>query len=207
MVAGLVLAAGNGRRLGCPKALLRHQGTLLVEQAVGAVRDAGCAPVIVVLGAAADQVQASADLGPATVLVNKAWGTGVGSSLKTGLAAAAQTAAEAVLVVPVDMPGLTAAAVAQVTKAVDVPRDALACGTFGGRRSHPMLLGRAHWPGITSLAAADVDARGYLLARSAQVTEVACDELAEPDDLDTPDDAAKWGIDLPKPDEVPGPVA
>lgn len=192
--AGLVLAAGGGRRLGGAKALLRRDGALLVEHAVETVRRAGCHPVLVVLGAAADQVRAAADLAGAEVVVNRAWTTGVGSSLRAGLAAAGQTAAEAVLVVPVDMPGITVQAVHRVA-ALPYP-DALVCGTFGGRRSYPMLLGRAHWAGISTLARADVGARPYLLARSGQVTDVACDQVARPDDVDTPDDAARWGIAL-----------
>jgi molybdenum cofactor cytidylyltransferase/nicotine blue oxidoreductase len=192
--AGLVLAAGGGRRLGGPKALLRRDGALLVEHALRAVRGAGCAPVLVVLGAAADRVQAAADLAETTVVVNQAWPTGVGSSLRAGLTAAGRTAAEAVLVIPVDMPGITVEAVHRVAS-LPYP-DALVCGTFAGRRSYPMLLGRAHWPGICTLARGDVDARPYLLARASQVTDIACDQVAAPDDVDTPDDAVRWGIEL-----------
>jgi molybdenum cofactor cytidylyltransferase/nicotine blue oxidoreductase len=195
VVAGLVLAAGSGRRLGRPKALLRHRGQLPVEAAVRTLQQAGCDPTVVVLGAAADQVRAEAALGPATVVVNRAWSTGLGSSLRTGLAALDGTGAQAAVLVPVDMPGLTVAAVRQVAA---LPyREALVCGTYDGRRGYPMLLGRAHWAGVTTLANADVGVRPYLLARSAQVTDVACDQLARAGDVDTPADAAGWGIELP----------
>jgi CTP:molybdopterin cytidylyltransferase MocA len=191
-VAGLVLAAGGGRRLGGPKALLRHGDALLVERATQLLREAGCDPVLVVLGAAADEVQAKAELGDATVVVNKVWGTGVGSSLRAGLTAAEQTTADAVLVVPVDMPGLTVLAVRRV---MDLPhRRALVCGTFAGRRGYPMMLGRAHWSGIATLARADVAARPYLLAHAGEITDIGCDRVAEPDDVDTPEDAARWGM-------------
>jgi molybdenum cofactor cytidylyltransferase/nicotine blue oxidoreductase len=113
--------------------------------------------------------------------------------LRVGLAAATETDAEAVLVVPVDMPGITAEAVQRV--AALPHRHALVCGTFGGVRSHPMLLGRAHWSGIATLANADVGARPYLLAHAAEITEVACDGVAQPGDVDTPEDAARWGIE------------
>jgi CTP:molybdopterin cytidylyltransferase MocA len=187
-----VLAAGGGRRVGGPKALLRHDGSLLVERAVRLLREAGCDPVVVVLGAAADRVQATAALDEATVVVNKAWSTGVGSSLRAGLTAAERTTAYAVLVVPVDMPGLTARAVSRV---MDLPHQrALVCGTFAGRRGYPMMLGRAHWSGIATLARADVAARPYLLAHAGEITDIACDRVAQPDDVDTPEDAARWGL-------------
>jgi molybdenum cofactor cytidylyltransferase/nicotine blue oxidoreductase len=194
-VAGLVLAAGSGRRLGSPKALLRYQDTPLVERAAWTLHDAGCAPVVVVLGASADRVTAETDLSKVTVVVNKAWGTGQGSSLRAGLRAVEETDVAAFVVMPVDMPGVTAEAVRRVA---GLPhREALACATYQGRRSHPVLVGRAHWAGVSMLANADVGLRPYLLARSAQVTEIACDAVAAGDDVDTPDDAARLGIELP----------
>jgi molybdenum cofactor cytidylyltransferase/nicotine blue oxidoreductase len=162
---------------------------------VWTLRKADCAPVVVVLGARADQVTAATDLTQATVVINKAWGTGQGSSLRAGLTAVADCEAEAVVVLPVDMPGITIEAVRRVA---DLPhREALACGTYDGRRGHPVLVGRAHWGGVSTLATADVGMRPYLLARSSQVTEIACDGIATPDDVDTPDDAARLGIELP----------
>lgn len=191
-VAGLVLAAGGGRRLGGPKALLRLGDTLLVERAAGLLREAGCHPLVVVLGAAAEKVRDTAALGEAVVVVNKTWTTGVGSSLRAGLATAEPTGADAVLVVPVDMPGLTAQAVRRV---MALPHQrALVCGTFAGRRGYPMMLGRAHWSGIATLARADVAARPYLLAHAREITDVGCDRIADPDDVDTPPDAARWGL-------------
>ena len=87
-VAGLVLAAGAGRRYGMPKALVPYDGSLLVERACRLVAEV-CGPVFVVLGAAADDVRERADLGAATVVVNPDWDTGMGSSLRTGLTAIA----------------------------------------------------------------------------------------------------------------------
>ncbi|MYW10849.1 NTP transferase domain-containing protein, partial [Streptomyces sp. SID2563] len=56
-IAGLLLAAGGGRRLGGrPKALLEHRGRPLVEHALRTLREGGCGPVHVVLGASADEV-------------------------------------------------------------------------------------------------------------------------------------------------------
>ncbi|WP_078843798.1 NTP transferase domain-containing protein [Streptomyces albus] len=86
-VAGLLLAAGGGRRLGGrPKALLPHRRRPLVEHAARALRDGGCEPVHVVLGAAEEEVRARAEL-PGCVLVgNPQWEAGMGSSLRAGLA-------------------------------------------------------------------------------------------------------------------------
>lgn len=194
-VAGLVLAAGAGRRIGGAKALLRHGNALLVERAAGTLHEAGCDPVVVVLGAQAALVQATAELNGAEVVVNRAWGTGMGSSLRAGLGALANTDAEAVVVVLVDMPGVTAAAVRRIA-ALPYPQ-VLVCATYAKRRDHPMLLGREHWAGIATLANADVGARPYLMAHAGEILDVACDDIADGVDIDTADVAADWGIAIP----------
>lgn len=202
-VAGLVLAAGGGRRLGGgPKALLQLDGVTLVERAVATARDGGCDPVVVVLGAAADRVRAEVDLGDSLVVVNRAWSTGMGSSLRAGLAALGETEAQTALVLLVDMPGVTAAAIRRIA-ALPYP-DALVCATYDGRRGHPMLLGREHWAGIATLATADVGARPYLLAHKTEVLEIACDDIADGTDIDTPEDAARLGITVPRAQEPSG---
>lgn len=85
--AGLLLAAGAGRRYGMPKALVTDAGRLLVERALATLVEGGCDPVVVVLGAAADEVLARAELSGAIVVVNPEWAGGMGSSLRAGLAA------------------------------------------------------------------------------------------------------------------------
>jgi CTP:molybdopterin cytidylyltransferase MocA len=184
-VAGLVLAAGGGRRYGGPKALVRHEGSLLVERAVATVRAGGCAPIYVVLGAAAADVRAQAQLGEVTLLENEVWKSGMGSSLKVGLEALGATDVDAVLVVLVDTPGITAEAVRRVAEKGS--RDSLVAATYANRRGHPVLLGRDHWHGVTLLASADIGARAYLSARSDSVQTVPCEDIADDTDMDFPE--------------------
>ncbi|TDB72606.1 MULTISPECIES: NTP transferase domain-containing protein [unclassified Micromonospora] len=191
----MIIAAGGGRRIGGPEALL-HQGERpLVDRMVDTMTEAGCEQIVVVLGAAADQVRQSADLSRATVVVNRAWGTGVGSSIRAGLAALTDEEIEAVVVVPVDMPGLTAAAVRRVA-ALPYP-DVLVCATYDGLRGYPMLFGRRHWSGIATLASADVGARPYLLAHKDQIVDISCDSVADGSRVDTPELMALYGLTVP----------
>ncbi|WP_431910142.1 nucleotidyltransferase family protein [Micromonospora carbonacea] len=184
-VAGLVLAAGAGRRYGRPKALVRHRGSLLVERAVRTLVEAGCGPALVVLGAAADRVRADADLSAARVVGNPRWATGMGSSLRVGLRALAGTEAVAVVVLLVDMPGVSAEAVRRV--AADATPACLATAGYGpGRRGHPVLLGREHWAGVCASAVGDSGAGGYLRQRLARVRIVPCADVADDADLDVP---------------------
>ncbi|WP_432014049.1 nucleotidyltransferase family protein [Streptomyces cucumeris] len=184
-VAGVLLAAGGGRRLGGrPKALLRHRGRPLVEHAARALREGGCAPVHIVLGAAAEEVRTRAEL-PGCVLVdNPDWAGGMGSSLRAGLASLAASGACAALVTLVDQPGIGAAAVARLLAAYDGP-DSLAAAEYNGARGHPVLFGAARWEGVAADAVGDRGARGYLRAHGSALTLVDCSDIARPDDIDT----------------------
>ncbi len=170
---GLVLAAGAGRRYGGPKALARDaNGVPWVEKAVRALRDGACDPVVVVLGARADEVSALVPDG-AVVAVADAWSEGVSASLRAGLGIAASTLAPAAVVVPVDTPDLPAAAVARLAERADP--DALAFASYAGEPGHPVVIGRDHWAALGAAVRGDVGARPFLVAHGAEAVE--CGDL------------------------------
>ncbi|MFE1586914.1 NTP transferase domain-containing protein [Streptomyces sp. NPDC059402] len=184
-VAGLLLAAGGGRRLGGrPKALLEHRGHLLVEHATDMLRAAGCARVHVVLGARAQDVRARAALDGCVLVDNPDWEQGMGSSLRAGLRSLTGTGARAALVVLVDQPGIGAEATARVGAGY---RDetSLVSAAYAGVRGHPVLLGAAHWAGIAATATGDRGARAYLREHEAEIALVECGDVARPYDIDT----------------------
>lgn len=183
--AGLVLAAGAGRRYGMPKALVERDGELLVDRAARILRAGGCDPVVVVLGAAAGRVRSTARLAGCTVVDNPDWQSGMGSSLRVGLDALAGTDTAAAVVLLVDLPGVTAAAVRRV--AALAAAGALVVAGYGDQRGHPVLLGRWHWAGAARAAVGDAGARAYLAAHRDTVAVVPCGDVADPRDLDTPE--------------------
>ncbi|MFI9102543.1 NTP transferase domain-containing protein [Streptomyces fildesensis] len=194
-IAGLLLAAGGGRRLGGrPKALLEYAGRPLVEHALRGLREAGCGPVHIVLGAAADEVRERAELTGCVLVDNPDWAGGMGSSLRAGLRSLADTAeqragtgAQAVVVALVDQPGIGAGAVARVINAYRGP-SSLAAASYGGRRGHPVLFGADRWADVADRATGDQGARDYLKLHRAAITLVECGDIADPADIDTPDD-------------------
>ena len=184
-VAGLVLAAGGGRRLGGrPKALLQHHGRPLVEHAAGVLRSAGCTRVHVVLGARADAVREQAALEGCVLVENPQWEQGMGTSLRAGLDSLTGTGARAALVSLVDQPGIGPEAAGRVLAAY---RDetSLASAAYDGVRGHPVLFGSAHWAQITETATGDRGARAYLKAHAPAITLVECGDVAQPYDIDT----------------------
>ncbi|WP_149184682.1 nucleotidyltransferase family protein [Streptomyces sp. TRM49041] len=190
LIAGLLLAAGGGRRLGGrPKALLEHRGRPLVEHGVAALRAGGCGVVHVVLGAAAETVRERAALEGCVLVDNPEWERGMGSSLRAGLASLAGGGADAALVALVDQPGIGAAAMARVSGAYR-GRGSLVSASYDGKRGHPVLLGADRWVEVAASAEGDRGARAYLRAHEAEITLVPCSDVAEPYDIDTAADLA-----------------
>ncbi|WP_370353812.1 NTP transferase domain-containing protein [Catenulispora sp. EB89] len=184
-MAAIILAAGGGRRLGGrPKALLSHGGELLVERAIRTARAGGCDTVVVVLGAEATEVQLRANLAGCTVTVNQDWATGMGSSLRAGLAALAAVPGpcRAAVILLVDQPFVTSEAV----RAVTASGADLAAATYEGRRGHPVLIAARHWPEASAAAVGDRGARDFLARH--EVLSVPCD--GSPTDIDVPADLA-----------------
>ncbi|MEV4171381.1 nucleotidyltransferase family protein [Nonomuraea sp. NPDC049709] len=179
-VAGLLLAAGQGSRLGRPKALVEYEGERLVDRGVRLLEDGGCHPVVVVLGAATVQVRG------AVTVRNPDWAAGMGSSLRVGLAALPEEA-ESVVVALVDQPLIRSGAVRELIGS----GAGLAVATYGGRRRNPVLIAREHFAAVARLAEGDVGARPFMKAHPELVTEVPCDGHGDPADIDTPEDLGR----------------
>lgn len=179
----MLLAAGQGSRLGAPKALVELGGRRLVDRGVDLLRDGGAAPVLVVLGAV------GADVPGAVVVHNPDWPTGMGSSLAAGLRALPGDCAAAVVAL-VDQPLIGAGAVQRLI-AAHLAGAELAVATYHGRARNPVLLARRHWAGVVDAAVGDAGARPYLRAHPDLVTRVECADTGSPDDVDTTEDLAR----------------
>lgn len=177
IVAGLVLAAGEGRRFGGPKAPVIIEGERLVDRAVRVLREGGCDVVFVVLGAW------QGDVTEALCVPNSEWPEGMGSSLRAGLAAiATEEDIDRVVVTLVDLPGLSGEAVARL---VSSPAR-IVQAAYDGERGHPVMIGREHWSGVIEVARGDRGARDYLRARAGEVALVEVGDVASGEDLDVP---------------------
>ncbi len=184
-VAGLLLAAGSGSRLGRPKALVVVGGQSLIARGVALLRDGGTHPVVVVTGAA------EPDGWPDGVVAvrNQDWATGMGSSLAAGLTAVPPDSA-AVVIALADQPLVGPESVRRLVTAYGGgARVAVAC--YEGRPRNPVLIGREHWPAVVALATGDVGARPFLRAHPDLVTHVECGDVGRPDDIDSPEDLAR----------------
>jgi CTP:molybdopterin cytidylyltransferase MocA len=152
-VACVVLAAGESRRLGTPKQLVRRRGRPLLLTAIAAVRSAlPSARVIVVLGAHALRLRTLLRRRTPLVRVahNARWRDGLATSLQRGLAAARHDSA-AILVLLTDQPNVGAAALRRLLAAWQRRPTLPAAAFYSDRAGVPAILPRRSWPAIKML--------------------------------------------------------
>ena len=140
MIAAVLLAAGESSRMGEPKQLLDWGGRPLVRAQVETLLNAGCRPVIAVVGAHAGAVRADIPAGPSVqIATNHTWREGRASSIRAG-ARAVPDAVDAVVIVSVDQP-TSAAIVGRLASVLEASDDALiAVPRFNAGNGHPPIF-------------------------------------------------------------------
>jgi CTP:molybdopterin cytidylyltransferase MocA len=199
-VAGILLAAGDGSRLGQPKATVELAGSTLAERGVALLRDGGTELVLVVTGAIPVEIAGAVEVH------NPDWLTGMGSSLACGLRAlgADQTPGdsatrrhvpgaveiEAAVIALADQPLVGTESVRRLIAAYRAGAT-VAVATYAGKPRNPVLIAREHWPAVLKLVNGDAGARPFLRAHPDLVTLVECGDTGSADDIDTPEDLAR----------------
>ena len=168
------MAAGAGRRYGKPKVLV--DGWL--DTAVAALRDGGCASVVLVLGAA--EVTPPRGVTPITA---PNWDEGLSASLRAGLGQADRMHADYAVLHVIDTPDVGAAVVSRVLDRALSSESGLARAYFGERPGHPVVVARRHWPEVLAVISGDRGAGAYLSNRR-DVEIVDCTDLAGGQDID-----------------------
>jgi molybdenum cofactor cytidylyltransferase len=190
MIVAIVLAAGESRRMGVPKPLLRFGDTTFLEQIVSVLRRSDVDGITVVLGSRAEAVRASTDLSALNVVVNEGYRDGQLSSLIVGLRSVPKET-DAILVCLVDSPFITTDVVGRIVGAFHDSSKLIVVPVFSGRRGHPALFGAAVFEELLNAPAGE-GARHVVNADRARVLEV---EVSEPNILariDTPEDYASY---------------
>lgn len=178
MIGAVILAAGSGRRMGGPKALLRIDGETLLERIAKAALAGGCRPVVAVIGTFEPTL---GDL-DVQVIVNPEAAEGMASSIRRGIAAL-PAALDAVLLLTVDQPAVDAALLQQLqARFAEDPTRPAACA-YAGTLGIPAIFPARFLPELLALKG-DRGAKAILLREGA--ASLPFPEGAQ--DLDTPAD-------------------
>ncbi len=166
-VAAVVLAAGGSSRMGSPKQMAAVGGETLLERAVRVAREAGCSPVVVVLGAKYVEVLARSSLGDAVPVINDRWKDGLAGSIQLGVRALeyAGKGADGVVLLTCDQPAVTPEHLRELMAGDEVRASRYAC-----RNGVPAFFPARCFEDLTKLQG-DAGAREMLAAAEFQVLE------------------------------------
>jgi len=212
VTCGLILAAGESRRMGSPKPLLQFQGETFLDRLIG-LFSRRCSPVIVVLGAHRETVRAGLRrAGEAVIVENPDFARGQLSSMQCGLRVV-PAEAESVLFTLVDHPAITPATIDAL---LDAPGAPLAIARFSprtaqdgrpappefsevppfsaarearplrsGRRGHPILIAQSLLPEFLALPH-ESSAREVIARYESRIAYLDVDDPGVLADVDDP---------------------
>jgi len=183
----VILAAGASTRMGAPKQLLRLDGRTLLRRTVDAVLASAAWPAVVVLGAHREAVRPEVARLPVLVAENPAWEEGLASSIRAGIQIldTFSLSLDAGLLVVVDQPAFSPAAIARLTDAALRSGKSIVAARYDGHPGPPVLFARRHFHELLDLHGPG-GARPLLERHADQLATVDLPEFAT--DLDTPED-------------------
>lgn len=191
MISGILLAAGESRRMGAPKALLLYQGQPFIARICAAFLSAGVDELIVVLGARAEELRQALPAHPALrTVVNLRYFQGQLSSLMTGIGALAPES-EAAVVNLVDHPLVTAETIKALIASFRAAPLPILIASYQGRRGHPVLFSSQVYGEILA-APLDQGAKVVVRKDPARVRTIQLDDPGILADIDTPEDYARY---------------
>lgn len=196
-IVGAVLAAGMSSRMGRPKALLRGTGgETFVGMLAASLIQGGVSEVVVVgrpedspLRTEVERLRSAGAAGRTAVafIENRTAASGQLSSVLAALDAAEARAADALLVVPVDVPLVTSRTVDRLLELLRVTPAPIVRAAYEGRHGHPVIFTRAVFDELRRADPA-VGARAVVRAHAGDVVDLEVDEPGVVEDVDTPED-------------------
>ena len=176
MIAAIILAAGESRRMGSPKALVPYRGLTFLEHLLAATRHPRIGITRVVLGRDADQIRTELRLSPSQILINDNWENGPLSSIHVALHSLEnEKDVEAAILCLVDHPLITIHLVGELIAAFDRTNKSIILPVYKSRRGHPVMFRKTLFPELLA-APLDIGARAVVRAHSNDVLEVPTEE-------------------------------
>jgi molybdenum cofactor cytidylyltransferase len=181
-LAGVLLAAGSSRRLGRPKQLLIFKGAPLVVHAAKQALDFIDAGLIVVTGAAHDEVIGALEGLPVRAVYNPHWREGIGSSIRQGVATISADVG-AILLMLCDQPAISPEDFDRLVRAWRHDPDRITAAGYGNGCGVPAIFPRRYREQLLTLTG-DRGAR-QIIENSEKITVVDMPNAEL--DIDTPE--------------------
>jgi molybdenum cofactor cytidylyltransferase len=176
--------------MGSPKPLLPFEGKTFLLRLLEEFLASSAEPIVVVLGHGADRILGQMEWRQARPVVNRNYGEGMLSSIRTGLGALSQSSVEGVLVCPVDHPRVSRELIDLLIRRFAEARPLIALPVHQGRRGHPVVFSREVFDEIET-APDTVGARHVVWNHAEEVLEVETTDPGVTCDVDTPEEYRK----------------
>lgn len=186
MIAAMLLAAGESRRMGQFKQLLRLGDKTFVEHCVDNLLASQVGEVIVVTGHRESEVRRALGNRPISFVHNPGYRLGMSSSIKCGVTALTHQA-QAFVISLVDQPHIEAAVVNHLIEKYEAARPLIVIPTYGGKSGHPILLDVRIKNEILAMDP-NIGLRQVVAAHSDEITQVEVSTRAVLEDCDLPED-------------------
>jgi molybdenum cofactor cytidylyltransferase len=186
MTNAIILAAGESKRMGKLKPLLRFNDKTFLDQIISVLKRSDADRITVVLGAEAEAVKKTVDLSGTNVVINKDYQKGQLSSL---IAAIKETPQEtdAILLCLADAPFITENVVNKIISKFKETNNPIIVPVFNKKRGHPPLFSRSLFNELIN-APQEEGARHVLYSNEEKVLEVETSEGGILIGIDTPED-------------------
>jgi len=183
----IILAAGAATRMGRPKQLLSYQGRSLILHAVEVALASLCQPIIVVLGAYAEQIKPELMLKAVQVVENSQWQEGMSSSIRAGISMLLKTNSklDAVIISLADHPLVSPQILNQLIQSYQETQKVIIASKYNATTGVPALFSNALFPELMQLEG-DKGAKALIQKYINTGVILLIPEAAI--DIDTPDD-------------------
>jgi molybdenum cofactor cytidylyltransferase len=188
-VSAVVLAAGMSRRMGTPKQLLRIDGKTILEHTLENVSASKVSEIVLVLGHAAESVEKEISRDRIRVARNLDYQQGMGTSLRTGLAAL-NADTSAALIVLADQPFVRPDTLNQLITCHQKLKPQIIIPLYKGFRGNPVLLDRSVFPELKELSG-DVGCRAIFGSHTENICKLPVEDMGILLDIDSPEEYQK----------------
>ena len=193
MISGILLAAGQSRRMGSLKQLLPFGSTTIIDSGINSLRATRIAELIIVVGYRADEVSEHIQIYQQDtrikLILNQQYLTGMTSSVQAGLRAVSPQS-QALVLALVDQPRVTSHTIDQLIDTYYQSQATIIKPRYLGQTGHPLIIARTCWPEILALSA-DQGLNLVTRAYQSQTHYLEVADSAVIEDIDTPDDYAR----------------